>query len=37
MGSASASLVISRHSCSDAMPTKEELLQHMETAVYELA
>lgn len=36
MGSASASLVISRHSCSDAMPTKEELLQHMETAVYEL-
>jgi 5-dehydro-2-deoxygluconokinase len=37
MGSASASLVISRHSCSDAMPTKEELLQYMETAVYELA
>jgi 5-dehydro-2-deoxygluconokinase len=37
MGSASASLVISRHSCSDAMPTKEELLQHMDTAVYELA
>jgi 5-dehydro-2-deoxygluconokinase len=37
LGSASASLVISRHSCSDAMPTKEELLQHMETAVYELA
>lgn len=37
MGSASASLVISRHSCSDAMPTKEELIQHMETAVYELA
>lgn len=37
MGSASASLVISRHSCSDAMPTKEELTQHMETAVYELA
>jgi 5-dehydro-2-deoxygluconokinase len=36
MGSASASLVISRHSCSDAMPTREELLQHMETAVYEL-
>jgi 5-dehydro-2-deoxygluconokinase len=36
MGSASASLVISRHSCSDAMPTEEELLQHMETAVYEL-
>jgi 5-dehydro-2-deoxygluconokinase len=37
MGSASASLVISRHSCSDAMPTKEELIHHMETAVYELA
>lgn len=37
MGSASASLVISRHSCSDAMPTKEELIEHMETAVYELA
>jgi 5-dehydro-2-deoxygluconokinase len=37
MGSASASIVISRHSCSDAMPTKEELLQHMKTAVYELA
>lgn len=37
MGSASASLVISRHSCSDAMPTKEELFQHMDTAVYELA
>ncbi|MFB3163820.1 5-dehydro-2-deoxygluconokinase [Neobacillus sp. 179-J 1A1 HS] len=36
LGSASASLVISRHSCSDAMPTREELLQHMETAVYEL-
>ncbi|MBY0145022.1 5-dehydro-2-deoxygluconokinase [Neobacillus niacini] len=37
MGSASASLVISRHSCSDAMPTKGELIEHMETAVYELA
>lgn len=37
MGSASASLVISRHSCSDAMPTKEELLHHMETAQYEPA
>jgi 5-dehydro-2-deoxygluconokinase len=37
MGSASASLVISRHSCSDAMPTKEDLLQHMENAVYELS
>lgn len=37
MGSASASIVISRHSCSDAMPTQEELLIHMETAVYELA
>jgi 5-dehydro-2-deoxygluconokinase len=37
MGSASASLVISRHSCSDAMPTKEELLYHMETAQYKLA
>lgn len=37
MGSASASLVISRHSCSDAMPTEEELLNHLETAVYEPA
>ncbi|MDQ1000764.1 5-dehydro-2-deoxygluconokinase [Neobacillus niacini] len=37
MGSASASIVISRHSCSDAMPTEEELLNHMETAYYELA
>ncbi|MCD4837552.1 MULTISPECIES: 5-dehydro-2-deoxygluconokinase [Neobacillus] len=34
-GSASASIVISRHSCSDAMPTWEELEQYMETAVYE--
>ncbi|MFD9625478.1 5-dehydro-2-deoxygluconokinase [Peribacillus muralis] len=37
MGSASASIVISRHSCSDAMPTKQELQNHMETAVYERA
>jgi 5-dehydro-2-deoxygluconokinase len=37
MGSASASIVISRHSCSDAMPTKEELLNHMDSAIYELA
>jgi 5-dehydro-2-deoxygluconokinase len=37
MGSASASIVISRHSCSDAMPTMEELQHHLETAVYELA
>lgn len=37
MGSASASIVISRHSCSDAMPTYEELYHHMETAVYEPA
>ncbi|TDL74073.1 5-dehydro-2-deoxygluconokinase [Rhodococcus qingshengii] len=37
MGSASASIVISRHSCSDAMPTKEELFNHIDTAVYELA
>ncbi|MBO9128133.1 5-dehydro-2-deoxygluconokinase [Bacillus sp. 165] len=36
MGSASASIVISRHSCSDAMPTKDELFNYMETAVYEL-
>lgn len=35
MGSASASLVISRHSCSDAMPTAEELLQQLNTGVYE--
>jgi 5-dehydro-2-deoxygluconokinase len=35
MGSASASIVISRHSCSDAMPTYSELKHHMETAVYE--
>jgi 5-dehydro-2-deoxygluconokinase len=35
MGSASASIVISRHSCSDAMPTKEELTHHIETGVYE--
>ncbi|QKE72892.1 5-dehydro-2-deoxygluconokinase [Arthrobacter citreus] len=37
MGSASASIVISRHSCSDAMPTIDELLSHMETTDYELA
>jgi 5-dehydro-2-deoxygluconokinase len=37
MGSASASIVISRHSCSDAMPTMEELQHYMETAYYELA
>ena len=37
MGSASASIVISRHSCSDAMPTNEELTHHIETAVYEPA
>ncbi|MEH7273658.1 5-dehydro-2-deoxygluconokinase [Neobacillus vireti] len=35
MGSASASLVISRHSCSDAMPTAKELLQQLNTGVYE--
>ncbi|MEW4226050.1 5-dehydro-2-deoxygluconokinase [Rossellomorea marisflavi] len=34
-GSASASIVISRHSCSDAMPTEEELLEHMDSALYE--
>jgi 5-dehydro-2-deoxygluconokinase len=35
MGSASASIVIARHSCSDAMPTEAELTHHMETAIYE--
>ncbi|OLN23902.1 5-dehydro-2-deoxygluconokinase [Domibacillus antri] len=35
MGSASASIVISRHSCSDAMPTEQELTEHMDTAIYE--
>jgi len=35
LGSASASIVISRHSCSDAMPTEEELMSHLKTAVYE--
>lgn len=35
MGSASASIVISRHSCSEAMPTIEELLYQMKTGVYE--
>lgn len=34
MGSASASIVIARHSCSDAMPTVEELTHHIETAEY---
>lgn len=34
MGSASASIVISRHSCSDAMPTLDDLLHHMETGNY---
>ncbi|MEK3888165.1 5-dehydro-2-deoxygluconokinase [Bacillus sp. FSL K6-3431] len=34
MGSASASIVISRHSCSDAMPTLEELINHMNTGIY---
>ncbi|MHA6259781.1 5-dehydro-2-deoxygluconokinase [Sporosarcina sp. CAU 1771] len=37
MGSGSASIVISKHSCSDAMPTVKELEHHMETAVYEPA
>jgi 5-dehydro-2-deoxygluconokinase len=32
LGGASASIVISKHSCSDAMPTVEELKQFMETA-----
>lgn len=35
MGSASASIVISRHSCSDAMPTEKELTNHIDTAIYE--
>ncbi|MCJ7842288.1 5-dehydro-2-deoxygluconokinase [Lederbergia sp. NSJ-179] len=34
MGSASASIVISRHSCSDAMPTLEELRHQMKTGKY---
>ncbi|KQL52523.1 5-dehydro-2-deoxygluconokinase [Heyndrickxia shackletonii] len=34
LGSASASIVISRHSCSEAMPTEEELLNHIDTAEY---
>jgi 5-dehydro-2-deoxygluconokinase len=33
-GSASASIVISRHSCSDAMPTMEELQEKVDTGVY---
>jgi 5-dehydro-2-deoxygluconokinase len=37
LGSASASIVISRHSCSDAMPTLQELQHHIETAIYEPA
>ncbi|KZE13334.1 MULTISPECIES: 5-dehydro-2-deoxygluconokinase [Priestia] len=32
LGGASASIVISRHSCSDAMPTSVELFNFMETA-----
>ena len=32
-GAASASIVISRHSCSDAMPTRDELEEFMKTAV----
>ncbi|MGZ0878999.1 5-dehydro-2-deoxygluconokinase [Priestia megaterium] len=32
LGGASASIVISKHSCSDAMPTKVELFNFMETA-----
>jgi 5-dehydro-2-deoxygluconokinase len=32
LGGASASIVISKHSCSEAMPTKEELTSFMETA-----
>ena len=32
LGGASASIVISKHSCSDAMPTSDELLNFMETA-----
>lgn len=35
MGSASASIVISRHSCSDAMPTYRELMHQMENKTYE--
>lgn len=33
-GSASASIVISKHSCSDAMPTREELQEKIETGIY---
>jgi 5-dehydro-2-deoxygluconokinase len=32
-GSASASIVISRHSCSEAMPTVTEVEEFLETAV----
>lgn len=31
-GSASAAIVISKHSCSEAMPTKEEIMKFMENA-----
>ncbi len=32
LGGASASIVISKHSCSDAMPTRTEISAFMETA-----
>ncbi|OFE39062.1 hypothetical protein BGV83_26310 [Bacillus anthracis] len=32
LGGASASIVISKHSCSDAMPTRAEISAFMETA-----
>lgn len=35
LGSASASIVISRHSCSDAMPTENELMNQVENGEYE--
>ncbi|MEZ7173729.1 5-dehydro-2-deoxygluconokinase [Sporosarcina sp. OR05] len=35
LGSASASIVISKHSCSHAMPTEMELLEYLKTANYE--
>lgn len=34
LGSASASIVISRHSCSDAMPTEEELMDQVNNGEY---
>lgn len=34
-GSASASIVISKHSCSDAMPTLDELEEKVSTGIYE--